>query len=193
MLWSGAICSALALASLVINLRTSYLTHCGGMGQVPVLGAAILQTPLLFLVGFSFINHAIHLVALSAALAYSDRCLWNTNRLGWATRPIQMSETFMTENLAWFGFVLGGIVCAINFYLSFVRFAIHRWRGLQKDSYRWVSGFPMIGSLLVALSLLHFHSMPVMFAIGIGLIAADTGGIHWFIFTIIFHLVARKH
>jgi hypothetical protein len=40
-------------------------------------------------------------------------------------------------------FALGAFICLLNFYLSFVRYPLHRWRGLPKESYQWVSGFPL--------------------------------------------------
>src|SRR6266568_9349463 len=98
----------------------------------------------------------------------------------------------MSAILAWVGFALGSGVCLLNFYLSFVRYPVQRWLGLSKDSYRWVSGFPLVGSLFVALSLLRLHSVPTLLPIGVGLIAADTGGIHWFIGSMIYQSFHAK-
>jgi hypothetical protein len=46
-----------AFVALCFELRTSYVTHGGENGQVPVLGGAI-QVPLLVLVGLWFLGRA---------------------------------------------------------------------------------------------------------------------------------------
>jgi hypothetical protein len=98
----------------------------------------------------------------------------------------------MSAFLAWPAFVLGGSLCVLNFYLSFVSYPVHRLRGRSKESYRWVSGIPLVGSILVVLSLLHLHSLTALFAIGVALIAIDTAGIHWFVGTMIYQSFSRK-
>ena len=99
----------------------------------------------------------------------------------------------MITILVWVGFGVGAWVCLLNFYLAFLRYPLHRLRGLSKESYHWVSGVPILGSLFVALSLFELHSLAGMLPIGIGLIAIDTGGIHWFIGSMIHQfLQARK-
>ena|ERR1017187_327152 len=98
----------------------------------------------------------------------------------------------MSAILAWVGFALGAWVCLLNFYLSFVRYPVHRWRGLSKESYHWVSGLPLVGSLFVAFSLLRLHPLPALLPIGLALIAADTGGIHWFIGSMIYQSFHAK-
>jgi hypothetical protein len=94
--------------------------------------------------------------------------------------------------IAWLAFGFGAFLCVTNFYLSFLRYALHRLRGLSQESFRLVSGFPLVGSLLVAFSLLALRSLPFMLPVGIALIAIDTGGIHWFIGTMIYHSVRGK-
>jgi len=98
----------------------------------------------------------------------------------------------MTTALAWIAFVLGTLVCLVNFYSSFLRYPIHRLRGLPKGSYRWESGIPLVGSLCVALSLLSLHSQPVVLPVAIILIAVDTGGLHWFIGVLIYNSLRSK-
>jgi len=80
----------------------------------------------------------------------------------------------------------------MNFYLSFLRYPLHRLRGLPKDSYRWVSGFPLFGSLFVALSLIGLHEVSWMIPVAIVLILTDPGGIHWFVGSVIYQLVHEK-
>jgi hypothetical protein len=89
--------------------------------------------------------------------------------------------------LSWIAFGVGGFLCAANFYLSFVRYPLHRLRGGSHESYRWVSGIPLFGSLFVALSLFQLCATPLLLPAGVALILADTGGIHWFIGTMIYY------
>lgn len=49
-------------------------------------------------------------------------------------------------------FVAGGYICLVNFYL-FMRWAIYRLRGLPRESFRFISGISILGSLFVAVSL----------------------------------------
>ena len=77
-----------------------------------------------------------------------------------------------------------------NFYLSFLRYPIHILHKKPKEAYQWVSGVPLLGSLLVGLSLVQLYTVPVALWIAIVLILIDTGGIHWFIGSMIYH--ARK-
>src|SRR5690242_11486886 len=93
---------------------------------------------------------------------------------------------------AWNAFVLGALLCITNFYLSFLRYPLHRMRGLPRESYRWSSGIPLVGSLLVAVSLLGLHTLRGMLAAAILLIAVDTGGIHWFVGMMIYQLFYGK-
>lgn len=85
--------------------------------------------------------------------------------------------------LAWLFFTLGALLCGLNFYLSFLRFPIYRLRGHSAESYRWSSGIPLFGSLFVAVTLFFLSSVPWILIVGILLIALDTGGIHWFIYS----------
>ena len=95
---------------------------------------------------------------------------------------------------AWIAFGLGAFLCVTNFYLSFLRYTVRRLRGLPRESYRWVSGFPLLGSLFVALSLFALYSLPFVLPVGLVLIAIDTGGIHWFVGGMIYHSVyGRKN
>jgi hypothetical protein len=90
-------------------------------------------------------------------------------------------STAFTWIFFWVIFGLGALVCLINFYTSFLRYPLHRLRGLPRESFRWVSGFPLVGSLLVAFAFMWLHQLPVMIPVCIILILIDTGGIHWFL------------
>ncbi|MHC4718493.1 MAG: hypothetical protein ACYS5V_16095 [Planctomycetota bacterium] len=87
---------------------------------------------------------------------------------------------------------LGGLVCCLNFYLSFLRYRVHRMRGGAQESYRWVSGLPVVGSLFVAISLIEFRRPAWLLAIAIVLILIDTGGLHWFAGSMFYYGVLRK-
>jgi hypothetical protein len=87
---------------------------------------------------------------------------------------------------------LGGFICCMNLYLSVVRYSIHRLRGGTRANYKYVSGFALLGSLLVALSLLKFYSHPVLLTIAIILILIDTGGLHWFLGSMFYHYAVLK-
>jgi hypothetical protein len=98
----------------------------------------------------------------------------------------------MSTSLAWVALVLGAVLCLTNFYLSFLRYPVHRLRGLPRASYRWESGIPLFGSLLVALSLLGLHSLSGILPAAIVLMVIDTGGIHWFAGVMIYQFVHEK-
>lgn len=95
--------------------------------------------------------------------------------------------------LSWIAFGLGASLCLINFHLSFLRYPLHRLRGLPKESYRPVSGFPLLGSLLVALSLIELHGITWMIPVAVALILIDTGGIHWFVGSLIYRRVRGRN
>jgi hypothetical protein len=87
----------------------------------------------------------------------------------------------------------GALLCLLNFYLSFLRHPLHRLRGLPAAAYRPVSGFPLVGSLLIALSLIGLHEVAWMIPVSLVLIVIDTGGIHWFLGSMLYRFVhARK-
>lgn len=56
MLTLGIMVLVAALVALAFNLKTSYETQGGSIGQVPVFGASIIQIPLLVMVGFGIID-----------------------------------------------------------------------------------------------------------------------------------------
>jgi hypothetical protein len=94
--------------------------------------------------------------------------------------------------VAWLLLGVGGAICLINCYLSFLRRPLLRLRGQTEESYRPVSGFPLVGSLLVALSLLALHSRTGVVSAAVVLMLVDTGGIHWFIGSMIHRYVRAR-
>ena len=98
----------------------------------------------------------------------------------------------MLDVIALPALLVGGLVCALNFYLSFCRNLLHRLRGGARKAYRWKSGFPLVGSLLVALSIFNFYDVPWILTVALALIAIDTGGIHWFAGVMIYQNLRQK-
>lgn len=47
----------LAAIAFAFNLRTSYVTHGGGIGQVPVLASTVIQVPLLEAISKTLVRH----------------------------------------------------------------------------------------------------------------------------------------
>ncbi len=87
---------------------------------------------------------------------------------------------------------LGGLTCCANFYCSFLRYPLHRLFGGTRENYHYVSGAPLFGSFFVALSLLKFWSDPTLLPTAIVLILIDTGGLHWFLGVMFWHVVLKK-
>ena len=79
---------------------------------------------------------------------------------------------------------LGGFVCALNFYLTFLRYPLHRLRG---QPFRWVSGFPLVGSLFVVPCLWWLPLLSWAFWLAVVLAVLDTGGLHWFAGVLLWH------
>jgi len=89
-------------------------------------------------------------------------------------------------------FGLGGFLCLLNFYLSFLRYPIYRLSGGDKQEYKWVSGAPALGSLFVGLSIISPYVTNWMLISGVVFILIDTGGLHWFLGTILYDVIFRK-
>lgn len=87
---------------------------------------------------------------------------------------------------------LGGFLCCLNFYLSFLRYPVHRMMGGKKEDYRHASGIPAVGSLFVAISLFEFWHPSWLFALAIVLISIDTGGLHWFVGIMLFRVIEER-
>jgi hypothetical protein len=77
----------------------------------------------------------------------------------------------------------GGLICVLNFYLSLLRYPVFLRRGGKKEEYRHVSGFPLIGSALVAAALVFGKFDSWIFWSGVVIALLDTGGIHSFLAT----------
>lgn len=56
MFYIGLLTLLVAFIRLLWNLHTSYVAQAGGIGQVPVLGATVIQIPLLVMLGINFLD-----------------------------------------------------------------------------------------------------------------------------------------
>jgi len=73
--------------------------------------------------------------------------------------------------------VIGGL----NFYVAFMRIAIYRWTKGSLDGYRHVSGFPVIGSLVVVVGAVLGFGSVLCAVLGLVAVALDTGGSVWLV------------
>lgn len=83
--------------------------------------------------------------------------------------------------IAYILLAFGCFLSLVNFYLSFLRYPVHRLRGRAPDDYRWMSGYPLVGSLVVFVCLPFVFHIPWLFWLGVICAALDTGGLHWFL------------
>lgn len=104
---------------------------------------------------------------------------------------MQLPWNLLLIKIVFFCFLgAGAFLCALNFYLSFMRFPLYRLRGRESE-YRHVSGAPVLGSFLVV-ALLIPRALPTWARIaGLVLAALDTGGLHWFIGVTVWHAVKK--
>jgi hypothetical protein len=80
--------------------------------------------------------------------------------------------------ISWLLLVLGGCLCAVNFYLIVLRHPLHRLRH-PTEKYRFVSAIPLLGSAMVLAAFI-IGALPKWAVVAAWiLIAIDTGGIHW--------------
>lgn len=56
----------------------------------------------------------------------------------------------MSNVIAWTAFALGALLCLFNFYLSFLRYPLHRLRGLPEKSFHYASGIQFWVRFLLA-------------------------------------------
>lgn len=82
--------------------------------------------------------------------------------------------------IGYFVFAFGGFLCMVNFYLSFLRYPIHRLFGGKDAEYQWVSGIPLFGILSV-LGLVMIPKSGWLSLLALLFLLIDTGGIQWFV------------
>lgn len=88
--------------------------------------------------------------------------------------------------------IVGGMICILNFYLVFLRYPLYRISGGDKTSYHFRSGIPLLGSLLVAISLVAFWHSPWLAATATLLMLIDIDGFHWYAVMYFYFEVLRK-
>ena len=77
--------------------------------------------------------------------------------------------------------IAAGLIALLNFYLSFVRGQLYLKRHGSHDGYRHISGFPLIGTVLVVIgAALGFGDVPTA-VLGLIVMSVDTGGSVWFL------------
>jgi hypothetical protein len=77
--------------------------------------------------------------------------------------------------------VLAAAIGIMNFHLSFVRPRIFFKRHGSMNDYRFISGVPVVGTVLVCLGgVLGFGAVGSAM-VGIAVLAMDTGGLTWFV------------
>lgn len=75
----------------------------------------------------------------------------------------------------------------VNIYTSWCRYPVHKYiLNKPDDEFRFVSGIPLLGSAFVVIALLISSGNSVLLWLGVALAALDTGGIHWFMGTMIY-------
>ncbi len=95
----------------------------------------------------------------------------------------------MTLILGYLAFALGAFLSLLNFYLSFVRVPL--LRALCRPS-RWVSGFPLVGSLLLVASAALLWRVRWLALCALGVAALDTGGLHWFLGVLLWMAISGR-
>ena len=76
---------------------------------------------------------------------------------------------------------LGASIGSLNLYLTCVRPWLYRLRHHSLEGYRYVSGFPVIGTILVTLALLASAGSKPTAAVALLVLRIDTGGLPWFL------------
>ena len=84
--------------------------------------------------------------------------------------------------LAWCALVLGGFIALLNIFLSFGRPLVLRTRGIPISEQSNVSGFPILGSLLLMVTAIPLFPRLWPCAVVTALLLLDTGGPLWFLF-----------
>jgi hypothetical protein len=80
------------------------------------------------------------------------------------------------EILGYIIWALGALFCGINFYTSFVRYPLHILLGRSKESFQWVSGVPVLGTLFIVVAFVLLRENAFFFWSSIILLLVDTGG-----------------
>ena len=90
-----------------------------------------------------------------------------------------LGQRSTAAGLGWM--IAAGLVAAFNFYLSAVLPAIFYLRHGSMESYRFVSGIPLVGTLLVVVGGILGFGEVVWALVGIAVVLLDTCGSFWFL------------
>jgi hypothetical protein len=71
----------------------------------------------------------------------------------------------------------------LNFHLSFVRPWLFKRRHESLEDCRFISGLPMIATLVVVLTVLADFGVRAVAVAALAILAVDTGGLPWFLIT----------
>lgn len=95
----------------------------------------------------------------------------------------------MPTILGYLALALGTFLSLLNFYLSFVRVPL--LRALGRPS-RFVSGFPLVGSLLLVGSVVLLWRARCWVITALAIAALDTGGLHWFLGVLLWGAISGR-
>jgi hypothetical protein len=79
--------------------------------------------------------------------------------------------------------LLAAAVAVFNFWLSFVRPIVYRWRHGGMTGFKFVSGVPGIGTVLVAIAIPLSFGFVWIGILGLAVLLVDTGGLPWFVWS----------
>ncbi len=95
----------------------------------------------------------------------------------------------MLTILGYLAFALGAFLSLLNFYLSFVRVPLLRALGRPSG---FVSGFPLVGSLLLVTSAVLLWRAWRLAYTALAVAALDTGGLHWFLGVLLWGAISGR-
>ncbi len=95
----------------------------------------------------------------------------------------------MREVLIYLFFAVGAWLSLLNFYISFIRMRLLTALG---RSPRRVSGFPLFGSVILVIGAVQFWDRRGLALTALAIAALDTGGIHWFLGTLLWMSLASR-
>jgi hypothetical protein len=87
--------------------------------------------------------------------------------------------------------ICGAFICVVNFYTSWLAYPVHKFIFKRTEKFQFSSGFPLLGSLFIVLSLTFYQYSMFVFWAGVTLALLDTGGVHWFVGTLIYQKLIK--
>jgi hypothetical protein len=95
----------------------------------------------------------------------------------------------MSTILGYLALALGAFLSLLNCYLSFVRVPLLRALGRPSQ---FVSGFPLVGSLLLFASAVVLWRTQWLAFTALSVAALDTGGLHWFLGVLLWEAISGR-